>query len=141
MCSCVCIPVCVWLVCGALCVCIPAPVCVCVFVCVHPPCVQADSRPPAVDSQEDDSKSLADSVLSTASSIRQVHSRKSIATVIDRMKRGGGLGTIGEEVAHLAPLPKVPPPVIATVDDSAHALADKKKLVSQLAFLNRNPSV
>jgi hypothetical protein len=90
----------------------------------------------------DDTKSLADTVMTSASSIKQIHSKKSLAAVIDKMKKEGEtLSAIPEEPAHVAALPKVTPPVVSVVDDSAAALAEKKKLVSQLAFLNRNPAI
>ncbi len=46
-----------------------------------------------------------------------------------------------EPAAHTIALPKISPPVMAVHDDSAEGLASKKKLVSQLAFLNRNPAI
>lgn len=87
----------------------------------------------------DDSKSLADTVLSSASSIRQVHSKKSLAAVIERAKsKASGLEAIAEEGGAL---PRVEPPVVAVINDVADGIAAKKKLVSQLPYMNRNPSV
>ena len=114
------------------------------FLCLFP---QHNSRTVGGgdDDAVDDTKSLADTVMSTASSIRQVHSKKSVAAMIERQKKKAeesGLSAVPEDApAHAAPLPKVTPPVVAVVDDTAAAIAEKKKLVSQLAFLNRNPAV
>lgn len=86
----------------------------------------------------DDASSIATSVLSSASSLRGVHSKRSLAAVIDRHMK--------ESAAHAADalaagLEDVPPPRIVVVHDNAGALASKKALVSQLPYQHRNPAV
>jgi len=81
--------------------------------------------------------SLADSVMSSASSIKMVHSKRSLQAVIDRTK--SALPTVDEDAPGLPP--PVEPPRIAVLNTTGDAIEDKKKLVSQLGYMNRNPSV
>jgi hypothetical protein len=90
--------------------------------------------------ERDDAKSVAESLLSTTSSIRQVHSKKSLTAVIERAKKRSAETNEGGEGG--APsLPKVEPPVIVVLNEFGEGLADKKKLVSQIPYMNRNPAV
>jgi hypothetical protein len=67
----------------------------------------------------------------------QVHSKKSLAAVIERTK-ARGLDTVPEEGSGgPGALPKVEPPVVAVLDTVAEGLAAKKKLVSQLPYMVR----
>ena len=67
-----------------------------------------------------------------------MHSKKSLAAVIERAKsKQSDLEPVAEERV----LPRVEPPVIAVTNEVGEGIAAKKKLVSQLAYLNRNPSV
>lgn len=91
-----------------------------------------------------DSKSVAESLLSRASaaeSIRSVHSKKSLAAVVAREKHAAAspLPAISEDKP-ARPAPVVPP-LIVVVDESGGAREKKKKHVSQLPYMNRNPSV
>jgi hypothetical protein len=108
--------------------------------CLHGP-AQHNHGSGASDDGADDSKSLADTVLSTASSIRQVHSKKSLAAVIERAKsKQAGLDTI-DETPEPRTLPRVEPPVIAVTNEVGEGIAAKKKLVSQIPYMNRNPAI
>ena len=76
--------------------------------------------------------------MSNASSIRQIHSKKSIQAVIDRTNKA--LATVPEDGSP-PELPPVQPPKISVVDEYAEARKKKDELVSKLGYLNRNPSI
>lgn len=89
--------------------------------------------------KSEDEMTIAESVMSSASSIRAVHSKKSIQAVIDRQQ--ARLATVAEDGGAPPELPAISPPLVAVTNDGAAGLEAKQKLVSQLGYLNRNPAV
>jgi hypothetical protein len=94
----------------------------------------------------DDAASIATSLLSSASSLRGVHSKKSLTTLVERTARqarehisrglaGGAGADDGDNSAG------IPEPRIVTVVDAPGAMAQKKALVSLLPYQHRNPAV
>jgi hypothetical protein len=102
----------------------------------------------------DDSGSIATSILSSASSIRSVHSRKSLTKLIDRhlsreKARIAAAVAAGNTDDHAAPVPAtttvvvpagIPTPKIVVSTELSEAHDDKKHLVSLLPFQRRNPA-
>jgi hypothetical protein len=96
----------------------------------------------------DDAASIATSILSNSSSIRGVHSKKSLTAVVARVQAeeaaarsapGGGpySGQLGADV-----LPVMDPaPRIVIHNEFRPALEAKKALVSNLPYQHRNPAV
>ncbi|KAA0151863.1 hypothetical protein FNF29_04269 [Cafeteria roenbergensis] len=88
----------------------------------------------------DDNASVAESIMSSASSARFVHSKRSLTAMVERERR-----RMSEEAA-LPDLPdedeEVAPPRIVTHDGSAESKAAKERhLATTLPFRNRNPYV
>ncbi|RYG43661.1 hypothetical protein EON68_00015 [archaeon] len=100
----------------------------------------------------DDSESIATSILSSASSIRSVHSKRSLATVIDRhmtrererIAAAVASGATDDDAVPVPPLLRtagVEPPRIVNAAEGAGAFAQKRALVSNLAYQRRHPAV
>ena len=115
------------------------------------------------DKQQDDSVSLADTVMSSAQSIRSVHSKRSLAALIDRQKakrqvcRGAPRNCVNLRLGVTCVLFSkaesqlegineegsvgVPSPRVAVVDEENGARLKNKTAVSRLPYMNRNPAV
>lgn len=88
------------------------------------------------DDDDDDTKSIANSVMSE-SSIKSIHSKKSLTELISKARgRMMVMATIEEEGEDA-----ILPPVVSTVTDDNGARMAEKKSIHKLAFKNRNPSV
>lgn len=86
--------------------------------------------------ESDDTKSIANSVMSE-SSIGSIHSKKSLsALVLKARERRSEMAPIEEEGEKA-----VPPPVLSTVTDDNGARMAEKKSINKLAFKNRNPAL
>ena len=84
----------------------------------------------------DNTKSIANSVMSE-SSIKSIHSKKSLTELISKARgRMMVMATIEEEGEDAILLP-----VVSTVTDDNGARMAEKKSIHKLAFKNRNPSV
>ncbi|KAL7442992.1 hypothetical protein ACHAXH_008874 [Discostella pseudostelligera] len=84
----------------------------------------------------DDTKSKANSVMSE-SSIKSIHSKKSLTELISKARgRMMVMATIEEEGEDA-----ILPPVVSTVTDDNGARMAEKKSIHKLAFKNRHPSV
>jgi hypothetical protein len=84
----------------------------------------------------DDTKSIANSVMSE-SSIKSIHSKKSLTELISKARgRMMVMATIEEEGEDA-----ILPPVVSTVTDDNGARMAEKKSIHKLAFKNRNPSI
>jgi hypothetical protein len=91
----------------------------------------------------DDSGSIATSVLSSASSIRSVHSKRSLTHMIDRhmakeQARIAAAVAAGHTDDTLQP---IAPPRMVVSSEYAGALQDKRGLVGLLPYQRRNPAV
>ena len=97
-----------------------------------------DFVPTDIENDEDDAddtKSIANSVMSE-SSIGSVHSKKSLAALVSKAReRRSEMAPIEEEGEKA-----VPPPVLSTVTDDNGARMAGKKSINKLAFQNRNPA-
>ena len=96
-----------------------------------------DSVPTEIESVDENvTDDTADSVMSE-SSIKSIHSKKSITELISKARgRMMVMSTIEEEGEDA-----VPSPVLSTVTDDNGARLAEKKSIHKLAFKNRNPSV
>jgi phosphatidate phosphatase APP1 len=84
----------------------------------------------------DETKSIANSVMSE-SSIKSIHSKKSLSELISKARgRMMVMATIEEEGEDA-----ISPPVVSTVTDDNGARMAEKKSIHKLAFKNRNPSI
>ena len=91
-----------------------------------------------LEPEVDDTQSIADSVMSSDSTIKSIHSRKSMTTlVIDAKKRRSQLYPIKEDEHETA----IPPPISITHTDDDGARMAEKRSVNKLAFKHRNPSL
>jgi len=89
------------------------------------------------DDQADDTKSIANSVMSE-SSIGSVHSKKSLTTLVAKAReRRSDMALIDEEGKEEA----MQPPILSTVSDDNGARMAEKKSINKLAFINRNPAI
>jgi hypothetical protein len=84
---------------------------------------------PEDDSKEDDTRSVAKSVLSDHKELGAVHSTRSVAAVAARK-----LETVQEAK------PIAEPKIVTHLDDSGARLANKDSM-HNLPYMNRNPSV
>lgn len=90
------------------------------------------------DDGADDTKSIANSVMTADSSIGSIHSKKSLTTLVTKAReRMSNMDAIEEESAEKA----VPPPVCSTVTDDNGARMAETKALNKLAFKNRNPAL
>ena len=84
----------------------------------------------------DDTKSIADSVMSE-SSIGSVHSKKSLANLVAKAReRRSDMALIEEDKEEA-----MQPPILSTVSDDNGARMAEKKSINKLAFINRNPAI
>ncbi|KAL7549842.1 hypothetical protein ACHAWF_013102 [Thalassiosira exigua] len=84
----------------------------------------------------DDSMSIANSVMSETS-IRSIHSKKSLAVLVTKAReRISEMGPIEEEEEKA-----VSPPVLSTVTDDNGARMKETRALNKLAFKNRNPAL
>ena len=99
-----------------------------------------DQVPPDLDELDvDDTNSISESVISTDSTIKSIHSRKSIAALISKARsRVSSQLTPIEEVEQEITLPQ---PIFITHADDGGARMAEKKSVNKLAFKNRNPAL
>lgn len=89
------------------------------------------------DNDVDDTKSIANSVMSE-SSIGSIHSKKSLNALVNKAReRRSEMAPIVEEEPETA----MPPPVVSTVTDDDGARMREKKSINKLAFQNRNPAL
>ncbi len=90
------------------------------------------------ESDVDDTKSIANSVLSSESSIGSIHSKKSLSALVSKAK---------ERISEMPPIVEdeeekaVPPPVLSTVTDDNGARMIEKKSIGKLPFMKRNPAL
>lgn len=86
--------------------------------------------------QADDTKSIANSVMSE-SSIGSVHSKKSLANLVAKAReRRSDMALIEEDKEEA-----MQPPILSTVSDDNGARMAEKKSINKLAFINRNPAI
>eukprot|EP00804_Cyclotella_cryptica_P002660 CCRYP_009587-RA/>CCRYP_009587-RA protein AED:0.08 eAED:0.08 QI:2055/1/1/1/0.66/0.75/4/453/327 len=87
----------------------------------------------------DDTCSISESVMSTDSTIKSIHSRKSLAALISKAKSqiSSQLTPIGEDEHETA----LPQPILITHTDDDGARMAEKKSINKLAFKNRNPAI
>lgn len=89
----------------------------------------------------DDAGSVATSILSSASTVRGVHSKKSLTAVVERTQQDER-ERIAAAVADNQSMPVYGlVPVIVTHNDLGPAIEAKKHLVANLPYQHRNPAV
>ena len=96
-------------------------------------CVPSDTV--ADEPEIDDTQSIAISVMSTDSTIKTIHSRKSMAALVTDAKR--------RMITELNPIEEIAmtPPICVTHKDDDGARMAEKKSVNKLAFTRRNPAL
>jgi len=107
----------------------------------HGPVV--DFVPPDIDDEhntkEDETKSIANSVMSCESSIGSIHSKKSLTALVTKAR---------ERMSEMNPIIEenekdqaISPPVVRTVTDDDGARKKEMKSINKLAFTKRNPAL
>lgn len=94
-----------------------------------------------VENDVDDTITIACSVMSTESTIKSIHSRKSTAALVSRAKERMALQT---QLSHIEEGEKeaaMPPPISITIQDDEGARMRETKSLNKLAFQNRNPAL
>lgn len=86
------------------------------------------------DIDEDDAQSIADSVMSSDSAIKTIHSRQSMKSLVSKAKERV-LAPVNEEEVGVTP----PITIIHTDDDGARR--EEMKSLSKLPFKHRNPAM
>ena len=107
----------------------------------HGPVV--DFVPPDIDdehdTEEDETKSIANSVMSCESSIGSIHSKKSLTALVSKAReRMSEMNPIIEEDEKEQ---AISPPVVSTVTDDEGARRKEMKSINKLAFTKRNPAL
>ena len=91
-------------------------------------------EPEIVNEVEDDTQSIAETVMSNESAIKSIHSRQSVKLLVTKAKERA-LDPIDEKEAAMTP-----PVSISHTDDDGARLEEMKSL-NKLAFKHRNPAL
>ena len=91
------------------------------------------------DTEEDETKSIANSVMSCESSIGSIHSKKSLTALVSKAR---------ERMSEMNPIIEedekdqaISPPVVSTVTDDNGQRRKEMKSINKLAFTKRNPAL
>lgn len=103
------------------------------------------SRRPVRVRAGDDAESIATSIISSASSIRSTHSKKSLTVLIERhmqreKERIAAAVARGDTDDFNPAMPGIAPPRIVVNDETRGALDGKRALVNLLPYQRRNPA-